>query len=260
MHCITFAFSQCFMHYRCVFICWNLCAVKIGFGWNHDAIFFALHMLMHFHIWYSLWWCFSVCLPLSLFRIVCAWQLKANLLHLGTLFILGHLPLILLLFMFGSVMRRPVKTSQRTSPNMAFNRNIAWFYQTFPILLYPLSFIVGDGNLYVRYSWDVPPWSFKRSTPTWYLYISICYADLRYTYCSHSRDYFRDTTCSVGIAYWLPCLSTSEDYVQGQTSVSFLWDTFFMGWAPKHLMFKFCERSKIPKHGDDIRSPSIVSL
>ena len=75
MRCITFAFSQCFMHYRCVFICWNLCAIRIGLGWTHDAFFFACHMLMHcscIHtfslpfFWYSLWWCFSLSLSLSL--------------------------------------------------------------------------------------------------------------------------------------------------------------------------------------------------
>ena len=84
---------------------------------------------------------------LSLSRIVCAWHPSANPLRLGTLFILGHLPLILLLFMFGSMMKRPVRTFRRTFPNVAFIRNAASFYQTFLILLYPLSFTVGDKNL-----------------------------------------------------------------------------------------------------------------
>ena len=90
----------------------------------------------------------SLSLSLSLSRIVYIWHPSANPLHLGTLFVLGHLPLILLLFMFGSIMmRRPVRTFWRTFPNVAFIQNAASFYQTFPILLYPLSFTVGDRNL-----------------------------------------------------------------------------------------------------------------
>ena len=63
MHFITFAFSQCFMHYRCVFLCWNLCAVRFGWGWTYDASLFLhvtcsciihAHIPFLFHIWYSL--------------------------------------------------------------------------------------------------------------------------------------------------------------------------------------------------------------
>ena len=108
-----------------------------------------------------------VSLSLSLSRIVCAWHPSASLLCPRTLFIPRHLlPLILLLFMLGSVMRRPVRTSQRTSPNMAFIRNATWFYRTFLILLFPLSFTSRNGNLYVRYPWVVPPWSYRSFTPT----------------------------------------------------------------------------------------------
>ena len=169
-----------FHAFRCVFICWKLCAVRFGLGWTRDAISFStshVHaFFMHMYHFFSIFLCwvvimFSVSLPLSLSlslslsRIVCAWHPSANLLRLGTLFVPGHLLLIPLLFMFGSVMRRSVRTSRRTSPNMVFIRNAMWFYRTFPILLYPLSFIVRDGNLYMRYPWDVPPWSYKSSTP-----------------------------------------------------------------------------------------------
>ena len=102
----------------------------------------------------------------SVSRIVYAWYPSARSLRLRTLFIMGHLLLILLLFMFSSVMRRPKRTSRRTSPNVVFNRSTTWFYQIFPILLYPLSFTVGDRNLYMRYPWVVPPWPFRISTPT----------------------------------------------------------------------------------------------
>ena len=124
----------------------------------HTHLFFSI-------FWYLLWWCFSICLPLSLSRIVCAWHPSANPLYLRTLFILGHLFSTPLLFMFDFLMRRPVRTSRRTSPNVVFIRNAVWFYRIFPILLYPLSFTVGDGNLYVRYPWVVPPWSYRSCTP-----------------------------------------------------------------------------------------------
>ena len=183
MHCITFVFSQCFMHYRCVFICWNLCVVRIGLGWTHNAIFFARHILMHcscihtFSFPYLIISVDGAFLSLSLSLIVYAWHPSAKPLHLETLFIPRHLLLIPLLFTFGSMMRRHVGTSRRTSPNVAFIRNATWFYQTFLILLYPLSFTGGDGNLCVRYSWVVPPWSYRSSTPICTVLITL-YLDL----------------------------------------------------------------------------------
>ena len=108
-------------------------------------------------------WCFSACLSLS--RIVCIWHPSAKLLHPRTLFVMRHLLLTLLHFMSGSVMRRPVRTSRRTSPNVELILNATLSSQIFPILLYPLSFMVGDGNLCVRYLWVVPPWSYRSSTP-----------------------------------------------------------------------------------------------
>ena len=154
MHCIPFTFLQLFMHLDvCLYV--ENC-VLIGLDWVEPMMQFilAIHKLMLFS--------FSP----SLSRIDCTWHPSTNPLSLGTLFVSGHLLLILIVFTFDSVMRRPKKTSWRTSPNVVFIRSTAWFYRTFPILLHLLSFIVGDGNLYVRYSWVVPPWSFRSSAPT----------------------------------------------------------------------------------------------
>ena len=156
--------------------------VLIGLDWVEPMmqIFFAYHMFMHFlcirtlSLLYILvpvmmvFFCFSLSLSLSpsLSLIVYALHPSANSLRLKTLFFLRHLPLILLLFTFSSVMRRPIKTSRITSPNVVFIRNTTWFYQTFPILLYPLSFTVEDRQIYVRYPWVVPLWSYKSSTLT----------------------------------------------------------------------------------------------
>ena len=192
-----------FHAFRYVFICWKLCDDRFGLGWTHNAIFFAYHMFMHFScictIFFSIYsvvmvlFCLSPSPFLSLSRIVFAWHPNANPFCLGTFFILGHLPLILLLFTFSSMIRKPVRTSWRTSPNVVFIRNAAWFYRTFLILLYPLSFIVGDGNLYVRYPWVVPPWSYESSTPICMVSIPLYlvrYTDSRYTYRSHSGAHF----------------------------------------------------------------------
>ena len=155
--------------------CWKLCVVRFGLGWTHDTFFCTSHILaffMHtypllFYCWYFVVIFFFVSLPLSLSLswIDYTWHPSANPLRLGTFFVPVHLLLILPPLMFGSVIGRPIRTSWRTSPNMVFIWNAAWFYRTFPILLYPLSFIVKYGNLCVRYLWDVPPLSWRSYTP-----------------------------------------------------------------------------------------------
>ena len=49
MHCITFAFLQYFMHYRCVFLCWKT-YVLLGLDWAEPIMnfFVTRHMIMHF--------------------------------------------------------------------------------------------------------------------------------------------------------------------------------------------------------------------
>ena len=239
-----------FHAFRCVFICWKLCDDRFGLGWTHNAIFFAYHMFMHFScirilsflsLGTLLWWYFSVCLPLSLSNSLCMAPKRKS-------------------APFQNPLRSRASSSDLTPLHVW---NTACFYRTFSILLYPLLFIVRDENLYVWYLWV----AHRDHTGVllqhaWfqYLYTLVCYAGSRYTYRSHSGYYFRDTTCSTGFTSWLPCLSTFEDRVQRWTFVSFLWDAFFMGWAPKHLMLRLCKMSKVPKHGDDICFPSLISL
>jgi len=43
MHCITFAFSQYFMHYRCVFTMLKSC-VLVGLDWAEPTMFLLLHV------------------------------------------------------------------------------------------------------------------------------------------------------------------------------------------------------------------------
>ena len=82
MHCITFAFSQCFMHFKCVFYMLKS-YVLVRLDWaepmNFFFFFFACHILMHFScirtIFFSLslifmCWYLSACLSLS--QLVCS--------------------------------------------------------------------------------------------------------------------------------------------------------------------------------------------
>ena len=121
-------------------LCTMLCGGRFGLGWAHDEfIFFACHMFMYSHAYvpsilyiliYQLLGTFLIVslsfflsLPLTL---IVSWHLSVSLLRLGTLFILGHLLLLLLLtphlLTFGSVMRRQNRTSLRTFHDAAFIR------------------------------------------------------------------------------------------------------------------------------------------
>ena len=117
-------------------------------------------MLMHFHTYilyisYILIYlnCFgtflivSSCPPHSLVYISASWHLNVSLFCPGTLFVPRHPPLLILLsYMFGSMMRRPKWTSLRTSLDEAFIPNAKSSCRTSLTLTYPLSFIVGDGS------------------------------------------------------------------------------------------------------------------
>ena len=196
--------------------------VLVGLDWVKPMMNFSLHVtylcMVHTYIPFLshffgtlCWWCFFVWIPLS--QIVCAWHPSVKLLRPRTLFVPGHLLLILIPFMSSSVMRSPIRTSQRTSPNVVFIQNATWFYQIFPILIYQLSFTSEDGNLYVRYPWVIPPWSYKSSTPICMVLIHlflVYYFYMRYTYSSWFGAYLWYATCSEGIACYLgcPCLRT----------------------------------------------------
>ena len=96
----------------------------------------------------SLSFSLSLFLPLSSVCIsLCLWHLNANLFHPKTLFILGHpFHLILLLHLFGSVMKMPERPSRRIFLDEAFILNAKLSWRTSPTLTYPLSFIVGVGS------------------------------------------------------------------------------------------------------------------
>ena len=175
MHCIPLALSQCFIHLDICLIVENSVLVGLDWALTHDAIIFSMSHVhayfMHtlsFLSLYSFVTVFSLSLSLSLSQIDCAWHPSANLIRLGTLFVLGLLHLLIFpftFFMFDSVMRRPIRTSLRTFLNVVFIQSAMWFCWTFPTLLYPMSFKLRDGNLSVRYPCGVPSWSYRSFTP-----------------------------------------------------------------------------------------------
>ena len=110
-----------------------------------------MHMYFLFNILviFELLWSFSDCLSFSppsfCLRYSCLWHLSVSLLHPRTLCVLGHhLLLILLLFIFRSMMRMPERTSRRTFLDEVFIRNAESFWRTSPTLIFPLSFTIGD--------------------------------------------------------------------------------------------------------------------
>ena len=90
MHCITFAFSKSFMHYRCVFTILKSC-VLVGLDWAEPMMFLLLHVtcscIFHAYIPFILYLididlCFilfglSLSLSLSI-RLVCSMAPKMS--------------------------------------------------------------------------------------------------------------------------------------------------------------------------------------
>ena len=170
-----------FHAFRCVLDYWKLCVGRFGLGFNSWCnLFLACHMFMHtyyFIIIFELWLCF-VSLSLSLSRIDCAWNPSTNLLRHETLLVSSFLLLILFpFFTFGSMMGRPCKTSLRTFRNLAFIRSAMSFCRNFPTLLYPMSFRLGDENLFVRYPWGALSCLYRSFTPIYMVSIPV-YLDL----------------------------------------------------------------------------------
>ena len=106
-----------------------------------------------------------VSFSLSFFWLVALWHLNENSLRPRSIFVLGHLLLLTILLLFGSVMIKPERTFWRTSHDEAFIRNAKSFYRIFPILTFPLPSAVGVRSHCVASQSLVPLWSYKSFTP-----------------------------------------------------------------------------------------------
>ena len=133
--------------------------VLIGLDWAVPMMFFLLHVtrssIFHAYVQFFFYLVDIKCagtflfvtLSFLFFQLIALWHLNGNLLRPGTLFVPRHLlllpSLILLHLTSGSMMIKPVRTFRRTSHDVAFIWNAKSFYQTFSILTFPLSSIVG---------------------------------------------------------------------------------------------------------------------
>ena len=143
--------------------------VLVGLDWAEPMMqfSFAYHMFMHSHAYVLSFQsiliylnCFETFLSVSFFShlslvyVSVSWHQSVNLLHLGTLCILGHLLLLIPpLLLFDSMISKPKRTSQRTSLDEAFIQNAKSFCRTSPTLTYLLSFTVEVGSHCVM-SWS----------------------------------------------------------------------------------------------------------
>ena len=127
-----------------------------------------MHRFFPFNIFFNifwtvlgLFWLSSLFLPLFVYVSLLLWHPNVNLLYPITLFVPGHLLLLIPPpFLFSSVMRRPNQTSLRTFLDEAFIRNAESFCQTFLTLTYPLLFTVRVGSHCVTSRSPVHPcWS-----------------------------------------------------------------------------------------------------
>ena len=115
----------------------------------------------------GLFWLSSLSLPLSVYISLLLWHPNINLLCLETLFVPGHpLLLTLLLSLFGSLIRRPNRTSLRTFLNETFILNAKSSCRTSLTPTYPLSSTVGDGGHCVMPQSLVHLYWSKSFTPT----------------------------------------------------------------------------------------------
>ena len=183
MHCITFAFLQCFMHFRCMFYMLKWC-VLVGLDWAKPMMFLLLHVTCSciFHAYVPFFssllilicaWYFYACpsLPLSLSLSLSIW-LVCSMAPKKSKSTPSQNPLCSGVSTSDStpshVRFRDEKASQDFSEKFfdeAFIQNVKLSYQIFLILTFPLSSTVGVGSPFVT-SWSlIPPWSYRSFTP-----------------------------------------------------------------------------------------------
>ena len=150
---------------------WLLKCVLVGLDWVLPMMqFIFLHVTCSciFHAYLSFLFLFFWlwCLSLSLSdRLRMAPKRKSTLARNSLGFGSSSSDPLIPLFMFGSVMGRPNRTSLKNFRNMAFIWNTMLFYQTFPTFLSLRSFGLRAKNLFMRDPWDVPSCLYRSFTP-----------------------------------------------------------------------------------------------
>ena len=150
---------------------WLLKCVLVGLDWVLPMMqFIFLHVTCSciFHAYLSFLFLFFWlwCLSLSLSdRLRMAPKRKSTLARNSLGFGSSSSDPLIPLFMFGSVMGRPNRTSLKIFKNMAFIWNTMLFYQTFPTFLSLRSFGLRAKNLFMRDPWFVPSCLYRSFTP-----------------------------------------------------------------------------------------------
>ena len=86
MHCITFSFSQCFIHFKCVFYTLKLC-VLVGSDWAEPMMLYLLHVTCSciFHAYVPFFSFFLVLFVISAFLLLSlsfSFSLSSDSLHM----------------------------------------------------------------------------------------------------------------------------------------------------------------------------------
>ena len=86
MHCITFSFSQCFIHFKCVFYTLKLC-VLVGLDWAEPMMLYLLHVTCSciFHAYVPFFSFFLVLFVISAFLLLSlslSFSLSSDSLHM----------------------------------------------------------------------------------------------------------------------------------------------------------------------------------
>ena len=146
-----------------------ICDSRFGLGFYPwcNFIFSASHVHAYFMHTYPFFFSFSGCdVSLSLSdRLRMAPKRKSTLARNSLGFGSSSSDPLIPLFMFGSVMGRPNRTSLKNFRNMAFIWNTMLFYQTFPTFLSLRSFGLRAKNLFMRDPWFVPSCLYRSFTP-----------------------------------------------------------------------------------------------
>ena len=175
------------MHFRIVCLIKLMSAARLDQVSAHDTFNFCTsHVHAFFFHAYVLSFlpflsmcCVSFCslslsLSLSLRQIVLLHPNNTNLLQLRTLFKVSGHPLLFPHLTSGFVIRRPRRTSFRTSKNVAFIQNARLFCRILLTLLSSKLFGLEIENLYLRDPRGVLSCLFRSFTPTYTASISMC--------------------------------------------------------------------------------------
>ena len=154
--------------------------------------------------------------------------------------------MILLLPIFGSVMRMPERTSRRTFLDKVFRcsfgtpSHFGGLRRHWPTQCHSQS---GLGVTVWRpghMSFHADLGVLLQHACIWFFNTSLSYSRSRYAHCCHTGVGIRCAPCLKGRASWLPRMWAFEDCVQRRDDLYFLRAPFWLGWSSIYTMFDLC--------------------